>query len=139
MKKLKKKKVMSKSKLAKLPTKPAISQASPAFHQQTENLRKVSLKGTFVSFKRSLRKIYPKDHLIKVELLKNRVDAAKFVNNAVEFRNVISGRVLNGIVKRIHGNSGVLMVRFKEGGLSAKDVGSEVLIKLYKIQPEEIY
>lgn len=128
---------MSKSKAVKLPKTPAKSFASPLFLQQTSNLRKCSLSGKFVSYRRALRKIYPKDHLIKLSSCTSREAANNLIGNSVEFRNEISGRSLNGVVRRVHGNSGVVMVRFKEGGLSPKDFGSEVLIKLYKVPISE--
>merc|ERR1712035_70126 len=121
---------MSKSRLAKLPkTEP--KHFSPLFDQHTSQLLKCSIPATFVSYRRALRKIYAKDHLIKTSFCKSRDSAHKLIGNAVEFRNQVSGRTLNGVIRRVHGNSGVLMVRFKDGGLSPKDFGSQVLIKLY--------
>ncbi|KAF7702877.1 60S ribosomal protein L33-A [Cucumispora dikerogammari] len=130
---------MSKSKLAKLPKSPAKSFASPLFLQQTADLKKCCLSGKFVSYRRALRKIYPKDHLIKLSACTSRESAMNLIGNAVEFRNEISGRSLNGVIRRVHGNSGVVMARFKEGGLSPKDIGSEVLVKLYKVPIEEYF
>ncbi|KAM0677124.1 60S ribosomal protein L33B [Binucleata daphniae] len=102
---------------------------------QEELTKKLTIPSIFVSHKRSQRKLYPKYALLRVEPVKSREAALKYVGNCVEF--VRNGKSNLGRITRAHGNSGVVMARFKTN-LAPQDVGKTVNIKLYKINDDEI-
>ncbi|KAM0675483.1 60S ribosomal protein L33B [Gurleya vavrai] len=103
--------------------------------KQEELISRITIPSVFISHKRSQRRLYPKYALLRIEPVKTRDAALKYVGNCVEF--VRNGKRNLGRVTRAHGNSGVIMARFKTN-LAPQDVGKTVNVKLYKINDDEI-
>lgn len=95
----------------------------------------LTIPATFVSHKRSQRKIYPRYALLRMPCVKDRESAKKYVNNAVLY--VRNGKENSGVITRVHGNSGVVMARF-EKNLPPQDIGNTVQVKLWKMNIDEI-
>lgn len=95
----------------------------------------LSIPATFVSHKRSQRKIYPRYALLRLPCVKDRQSATKYINNAVHYTR--NGRENVGVITRVHGNSGVVMGRFKRN-LPPQDVGKTVEVKLWKMMVDEL-
>lgn len=103
--------------------------------KQQDLASRLSIPSTFVSHKRSQRRVYPRYALLKIESVVTREAAQRYIGNCVEF--VRNGKSNFGRVTRAHGNSGIVMVRFKTN-LAPQDVGKNVNVKLYKINDDEI-
>lgn len=95
----------------------------------------LAIPAIFVSHKRSQRKIYPKYAILKINNVKDRDTAKKYVSNCVEY--VRNGKKNIGVITRAHGNSGVVLARFKRN-LPPQDIGNEVGVKLWKMNVDEI-
>lgn len=104
-----------------------------------EILSRTSIPATFVSFKRGLRRIYPRYALLKISNVASRDDAAGFLGNGVVcYKDSKEGRYpVHGRITRVHGRSGVVRARFTRN-LNPRSIGGRVFIKLYKVEDDEI-
>ncbi|KAI5171374.1 large subunit ribosomal protein L35Ae [Nematocida sp. LUAm3] len=108
------------------------------YKQMVEARGRVSIPATFISYKRSQRKVYPRYALLRIENVTTKEQADKYLGRGVEMyipktKVQPSGykeRVVMGYISRTHGNSGVLRARF-EKNLSASYLGTQVYVKLY--------
>lgn len=104
-----------------------------------ERRNRVSIPATFISFKRSQKKVYPRYALLRIDKVTTKEQAEKYIGNAVEMyipktKVQLTGfkeRIVMGYIKRTHGNSGVVRARF-EKNLCPKYIGSLVYVKLFK-------
>ncbi|RVD91642.1 ribosomal L35Ae [Tubulinosema ratisbonensis] len=94
-----------------------------------------SLEAIFISHKRGQRRIHPNRSLLRVEGIKSRDTAQKFIGNAVisEYKKDGQTYINKGMITNAHGNSGVLRAKF-ERNLPPQMVGKKVYLKLYKVE-----
>lgn len=94
------------------------------------------VKGTFVSHRRGLRRLHPKQAILTIDNVYDRDTASKYIKNAVLFTYTRpTGEVVNiyGFIRAVHGNKGAVRATF-ERNLSPKSIGDRVFIKLYKVE-----
>lgn len=105
-----------------------------------EMISRTTIPATFVSFRRGLRRIYPRHALVKIENVTSRNDAGSYIGNGVvcyKMGKEKERHPVHGVITRVHGNSGVVCARFSRN-LNPKSIGSSVFIKLYKVESDEI-
>lgn len=105
-----------------------------------ELVNRTSIQATFVSFKRGLNRIYPRYALLKINNVRNRSEAARYLGNGVVcYKKDKEGSIhpVYGVITRIHGNSGAVRAKFVRN-LSPKLLGTCVFVKLYKVESDEI-
>ncbi|KAK1348272.1 ribosomal protein L35a [Hamiltosporidium tvaerminnensis] len=107
-----------------------------AVTREYDALHRTCVPATFFSYKRSLRKIYPKYALLRLPCVNTREQASKYVGHAVV--SMCKGIENKGRISKVHGNSGVVVCRFKKN-LAPRDIGSEVFVRLYKVEENEVF
>lgn len=98
-------------------------------------LLSTTIPATFVSHKRSQRKLRPRYALLEIDNVKCRATAENYINNAVYMSWITKEGELvenRGIIRKHHGNKGVVRAIF-ERNLNPKAVGQTVYVKLYKV------
>lgn len=112
------------------------------YAQMVENRNRVSIPAIFVSHKRSQRNTYPRYSLLKIEGVRSKEQAEKYLGKEVilyipKTRVQASGykeRAMVGYIHRTHGNSGIVRARF-EKNLCPSYIGSHVYVQLYRANP----
>lgn len=92
----------------------------------------LTIPALFTSHKRSQRKVYPRYSLLKINNVKDRASAKNYIGNAVLYKDN------QGVITRVHGNSGVVMARFKRN-LPPQAIGSEIQVCLWKVGVDELF
>ncbi|KAL6121205.1 ribosomal prt L35A [Nucleospora cyclopteri] len=99
-------------------------------------LHSLHVFATFVSHRRSQRRLHPKQNILKIDHVLDREAAMNYINNAVLFtyKNK-EGEIVNikGRIMACHGNKGAVRAAF-EKNLNPKAVGQRVYVKLYKVE-----
>lgn len=116
-----------------------VPKSQKQYEKMAEARSRVSVPATFVSYKRSQRRVYVRYALLRIENVATRAQAERYVGNAVEMyipkeKVQASGykeRVVKGYIHRVHGDSGVVRARFVKN-LSPGFLGTKVSVKLYK-------
>jgi large subunit ribosomal protein L35Ae len=116
-----------------------IPKTEEEYGRMVEARKRVSTPATFISYKRSQRRVYLRYALLRIEGVTTRDQAEKYIGRAVEMyiakeKAQPSGykeRVVKGYIHKTHGSSGVVRARFKKN-LSPYFLGTKVYVRLYK-------
>lgn len=99
-----------------------------------QSLESTAIPAIFVSHKRALDVIHPEIAILRINNVRDRSTASKYVKNAVIFSYNVKGETLynTGVIVKAHGNKGAVRAKF-ERNLPPKAIGFTVYVKLYKI------
>ena len=111
----------------------------PVLKHHLKSLKKTAIPATFVSFRRSQRRIKHSSVILSLNTkVDSRIKAENFVGNAVEFFTIYRNkqneecyRKVEGVISRVHGNSGKV-IAVMEVNLCPNDIGKSVYVKFYK-------
>ena len=97
-----------------------------------------TIPAVFISHRRGRKRVHPTQSLLRIEGVCTREEAKFFIGNCVASAYVSEGRetINYGRISRVHGNSGVLVARFKRN-LPPQNVGKELSVKLYKVEEDD--
>lgn len=97
-----------------------------------------AIPATFISHMRGRRIVHPNHSLLRIEGVKSREDAKFFLGNGVVSLYELGGKKManRGRIRRLHGNSGVVAAKF-ERNLPPNKIGTEVFVKLYKVEDDD--
>lgn len=105
-----------------------------------EALVNTTIPAIFVSHKRALDVIHPEFAILRINNVKDRETATKYVNNAVvfTFTNKEGETIYNsGVITKPHGRKGAVRAKF-ERNLTPKAIGQHVFVKLYKVENRQL-
>ena len=85
------------------------------------------MEGVIVNFRGSRRVKSHNQMIVELNSVDSKEKAAKLVGKKVVWKTP-AGKVLNGKISAVHGNSGALRVIF-ETGMPGQSIGSKVMIE----------
>ncbi|KAM0671456.1 ribosomal protein L35Ae [Ordospora colligata] len=103
-------------------------------------LSRTTIPANFFSYKRGQRRLYPRYALLSISNVGSRESASQYVGNGVLCYKVNKqgeARAVHGVITKVHGMSGAVRARFTRN-LDSQALGTQVFVKLYKVEAEEI-
>lgn len=84
------------------------------------------MKGKIIAFRQSVTRQYNNQMIITIEKVRSKEDAKAFIGKEVIWRSP-SGKKIQGKIKALHGNKGLLRVLF-EKGMPGQSINKDVEI-----------
>ncbi len=88
-----------------------------------------TVTGVVVNYRRGRHVIHPLQAILKFDGYDEPKDAAKLIGKQVQWKTP-SGKLVKGVITRLHGKKGVVRASFKNGGLPGQALGTEIVAVL---------